>query len=134
MDVYNLKLEQRWDPLKHVEHVLGRMADSDVTVACWEPGQVSPHHLHPNCTEIYFCFEGGGVMRTPDQTVAIVPGGFVVHPRGELHEYENGPTRTLLFRVRYGDDMSTLTKAWRGNPAWVPRPEDIAHFGLAVAG
>lgn len=133
MHVFSLKAEQRWDPIKHVEHVLGRIEGGDVTVACWEAGQVSPHHLHPNCTEIYFCFEGGGVMRTPDQTVDIVPGAFVVHPRGELHEYENGPGRTLLFRVRYGDDFSTLIKEWRGNPKWAPTPADIAHFGLAPA-
>jgi quercetin dioxygenase-like cupin family protein len=132
MDVFNLRQEARWDPLKHVEHVLGRIGEGDVTVACWEAGQTSPHHLHPNCTEIYVCLEGGGTMRTPDQTVAIVPGAFVVHPRGELHEYENGPGRTLLFRVRYGADMSTLTKEWRGNPAWKPKPEDIAHFGLTA--
>ncbi len=29
-----------------------------------------------------------------------------MHPRGELHEYVNGPERTWLFRVRYGDGMS----------------------------
>jgi quercetin dioxygenase-like cupin family protein len=132
MHVFNLKKEERWDPKKHVEHVLGKMAEGDVTVACWEAGQCSPHHLHPNCTEIYFCYEGGGIMRTNDQTVEVVPGSFVVHPRGELHEYENGPQRSLLFRVRYGDDFSTLTCAWRGNPNWVPRQVDIDHFGLKV--
>lgn len=131
MHVFDLHTEAKWDPLKHVENVLGRIGEGDVTVACWEPGQCSPHHLHPNCTEIYFCLEGGGVMRTPTETVRIVPGAFVVHPRGELHEYENGPQRTLLFRVRYGDDFSVRTKEWRGNPNWTPRPEDIAHFGLA---
>ena len=45
-------------------------------------------------------------MRTPTETVDITPGSFVVHPRGELHEYINGPQRTLLFRVRYGEEMS----------------------------
>ena len=130
MHVFSLKREERWDPVRHVERVLGRVGEGDVTVACWEPGQVSPNHLHPNCTEIYFCFEGGGTMRTPDGVVEVVPGSFVVHPRGELHEYENGPQRTLLFRVRYGEDTSTRTKEWRGNPDWTPRPEDIAHFGL----
>src|ERR1700712_3634518 len=65
MDVFNLHNEARWDPLKHVERVLGKINEGDVTVACWEAGQVSPHHLHPNCTEIYFCLEGGGIMRTP---------------------------------------------------------------------
>ena len=130
MHVFNLKTEQVFDPKKHVEKILGKMGEGDVTVACWEPGQFSPHHLHPNCTEIYFCFEGGGTMRTADQTVAVVPGAFVVHPRGELHEYENGPQRSLLFRVRYGSDMSTLTKEWRGQPGWKPKPTDIEHFKL----
>ena len=130
MHAYNLKVEQRFDPKKHVENILGTIAEGDVTVACWEPGQVSPYHQHPNCTEIYFCFEGGGVMRTPTETVDVVPGSFVVHPRGELHEYENGPTRSLLFRVRYGGDFSVLTKSWHSNPAWKPSPQEIAHFGL----
>jgi hypothetical protein len=44
--------------------------------------------------------------------------------------YENGLARTLLFRVRYGADMSTLIKEWRGNAGWAPKPEDIAYFGL----
>ncbi len=130
MHVFDLAEEARWDPLLHVERVLGRIGEGDVTIACWEPGQCSPHHLHPNCTEIYLCLQGGGVMRTPDTQVEVRPGSFVVHPRAELHEYENGPQRSLLFRVRYGEDMSWLTCEWRGNPLWRPTPQDVAHFGL----
>lgn len=128
MQAFSLKAEQTFDPKKHVERILGTIGEGDVTVACWEPGQISPYHCHPNATEIYFCFEGGGVMRTPNETIDITPGSFVVHPRGELHEYANGPRRTLLFRVRYGGDMSTRTKEWRGNAAWAPRSEDAAYF------
>jgi quercetin dioxygenase-like cupin family protein len=100
----------------------------DVAIACWEPGQTSPYHCHPDATEIYFCFEGGGTMRTPNETIAIAPGTFVVHPRGELHEYANGPQRTLLFRVRYGAEMSGRTKEWLSNPNWKARPEDLEYF------
>jgi quercetin dioxygenase-like cupin family protein len=128
MYVFNLKMEQAFDPRKHVEKVLGRVAGGDMTVACWEPGQCSPNHLHPTATEIYFCFEGGGIMRTPDRTVDVVPGSFVVHPPGELHEYENGPQRSLLFRVRYGESMSYRTKEWRGQQDWQPNPDDAAYF------
>ena len=128
MLVFDLAAEQQFDPRKHVEKVLGRVGEGDVTVACWEPGQTSPNHLHPNATEIYFCFSGGGLMRTPGGTVEVKPGAFVVHPRGELHEYINGPDRTLLFRVRYGDDMSTRTKDWPRNTAFQPKPEDVAWF------
>lgn len=44
-------------------------------------------------------------MRTPEQTVEVRPGTFVVQPPGEVDEYANGEQRTLLFRVCYGADM-----------------------------
>jgi quercetin dioxygenase-like cupin family protein len=134
MRTFNLQTEKQFDPKKHIENILGKFGEGDVSVACWEPGQISPHHSHPNATEIYFCFEGGGKMRVPNLTVDVVPGSFVVHPAGELHEFENGPQRTLLFRVRYGQDMSWRTKEWRGNPNWKATDADIAYFREHPAG
>ena len=97
-------------------------------MACWEPGQISPNHCHPQATEIYFCFSGGGTMRTPKETVAVTAGAFVVHPPGEVHEYENGPARTLLFRVRYGADMRAHFCDWRGHDGWTQSAEDADYF------
>ena len=128
MHVFSLPREAEFDPKKHVEKILGTVEDGDVTVACWEPGQISPNHCHPHATEIYFCFEGGGTMRTPGKTVAVTPGSFVVHPPGEVHEYANGPERTLLFRVRYGSSMQTRHVDWRGNPAFKQSVQDAEYF------
>ena len=128
MHVFDLRKEQQWSSARHVEKILGRIGEGDVTVACWEPGQISPNHRHPHATEIYFCFEGGGKMRTPTQTVDVVPGAFVVHPPGEVHEYANGPARTMLFRVRYGADMATRHLEWRGDPQWKQSTGDAEYF------
>jgi quercetin dioxygenase-like cupin family protein len=128
MQVFHLAAEARFDPKQHVEKILGNVAGGDVTVACWEPGQISPYHCHPEATEIYFCFEGGGTMRTPTTTVAVVPGAFVVHPAGEVHEYENGPQRTLLFRVRYGADMASRHVQWRGLAGWSQSADDADYY------
>ncbi len=128
MQSFSVVAEQTFSPEKHVEKILGRIGGGDVTVACWEPGQISPYHCHPHATEIYFCFQGGGVMRTPDEAVEVRPGGFVVHPPGELHEYENGPQRTLLFRVRYGEDMASRFIDWRGHAGWKQSAEDAEYF------
>jgi quercetin dioxygenase-like cupin family protein len=128
MYVFRILDEQEFNPGRHVEKVLGRVAEGDVTIACWEPDQISPYHCHPNATEIYFCFQGGGVMRTPERTVELTPGSFGVHPPGEVHEYANGSERTLLFRVRYGNDMSARLLDWRGNPDWKPRAGDSEYF------
>ena len=101
---------------------------ADAAFALREPGQISPYHCHPEATEIYFCFSGGGTMRTPSETVPVMPGGFVVHPPGEVHEYENGATRTLLFRVRYGADMRAHHCAWRGHAGWRQSAADAAYY------
>src|SRR5215469_12614838 len=124
MLVFKLEQEQQWDADRHVEKILGKIGAGDVTVACWEPRQISPYHCHPDATEIYFCFSGGGVMRTPAETIAVRPGAFVVHPPGEVHEYANGPARTLLFRVRYGADMRARHLTWRGREGWTQSAED----------
>lgn len=110
MDVFDLRTEAEFSSDTHVEKILGHYTDGDVTVACWEPGQMSPDHAHPEAVEIYFCFEGGGIMRTDQAETAVTPGAFVVHPRGEFHQYTNGPRRTLLFRVRHGDDVRMVER------------------------
>ena len=134
MITFSLAAEQRFDPKKHVENILGETGGGDYTVACWEPGQVSPNHCHPHATEIYFCFEGGGTMRTPGGSVAVTPGAFCVHPPGEVHEYVNGPQRSLLFRVRYGADMETRVLAWPTNPDFAMSSSDDAYFQRHPAG
>ena len=129
MKTYDLLNESEFSPDRHVEKILGDIADGDVTVACWEPGQISPNHCHPDAVEMYYCIEGGGTMRTPDGDVAITPGSVVVHPQGELHEYENGPERSLLFRVRYGGDKAARLKEWPSNPEFQRRDIDNEYFG-----
>ena len=104
---FDLVFEQEFSAEKHIEKILAVESGGDVTIACWEPGQVSPNHCHPKATEIYFCFQGGGHMRVGSEQVKIEPGKFVLHPPGEIHQYSNGDQRTLLFRVRYGADMKS---------------------------
>ena len=133
MHTFNIEKEQEWNPKHHVEKILSELdvgggQSGDYTVACWEPGQISPYHCHPDATEIYFCFSGGGKMRLPDRTVDVAPGSFCVHPPGEMHEYINGPQRTLLFRVRHGTDMAARRIEWRGHPEFKMNAEDAAYF------
>ena len=128
MQVFKLADEAEFTPDKDVEKILGKVADGDVTVACWEPGQISPTHCHPDATEIYFCFSGGGKMRLPSKTIDVVPGSFCVHPPGEVHEYINGPQRSLLFRVRHGTDMLSRHVEWPTNPDFKQSAEDAEYY------
>ena len=47
MQVFSVVQEAEFDPKKHVEKILGTVEHGDFTVACWEPGQISPYHCHP---------------------------------------------------------------------------------------
>lgn len=125
---FDLYAEQEFRSDRHVEKILATVEDGDTTVACWEPGQISPNHCHPFATELYLCLSGGGIMRTPERTVEVTPGRYVVHPPGEVHEYINGPDRTLLFRVRYGADRSSRHFHNRGVEGWVQSERDAAYF------
>ena len=107
MLAFDLRAEQEFSAAKHVEKILGIESGGDVTVACWEPGQVSPNHCHPQATEIYFCVEGGGHMNVNGEQISIEPGKVILHPPGEVHEYVNGNQRSLLFRIRYGENFAS---------------------------
>lgn len=116
MDVFDLREEQEFRDDERVEKILGHYTGGDVTVACWEPGQESSDHSHPDAIEIYFCYDGGGVMRTDDGAIELSPGSFVVHPRGEFHRYTNGSEKTLLFRIRYGSDVRMVERGSEEGP------------------
>ena len=47
MLVFDLGAEKIFNPKRHVEKILGKVGEGDVTVACWEPGQCSPNHATP---------------------------------------------------------------------------------------
>lgn len=129
---FDLNKEASFDTSHHVEKILGTVEGGDVTAACWAPGQISPNHSHPECTEIYLCVYGGGTMRTPGDTVEVVPGSFVVHPPGEVHEYINGPQNSLLFRVRYSGQPALIhySRHWanRGKTPWIQKPADAEYY------
>ncbi len=129
MDVFSLQVEQEFDAKKHVEKILGEIGGGDVTVACWEPGQISPYHCHPHATEIYFCYTGGGTMRTPETTVDVKPGAFVVASAGRgATNTSMGPNGPSCSASRRGSDMASRHVEWRGHPDWKQRPEDAEYY------
>ncbi|MDP6367366.1 MAG: cupin domain-containing protein [Nitrospinota bacterium] len=122
MNIVDLNKKQAFDPKLHVAVRLGQFEEGTVAVDCWEPGQIGPMHVHHDATEINFCYQGGGIMTTDEGKEVITPGSFVIHPHGEYHEFESGPERTLIFRLRLGANTNTHRREWRGNPDW--KPED----------
>jgi len=45
-----------------------------------------------------------------------------------VHEYINGPQRSMLFRVRHGTDMSSRHIEWRGHPEFKQSERDAEYY------
>ena len=53
---------------------------------CYEPGQVTPFHVHPNDDEVIFCVEGRGAITFADRPdVPMTQGSLVSLPAGLPH-------------------------------------------------
>jgi quercetin dioxygenase-like cupin family protein len=64
---------------------------------CYEPGQVTPFHLHPDDDEVVFCVEGRGAVTFEDRAaVPLTPGTIVNLPAGLAHGIEAAPDSRMV--------------------------------------
>ena len=76
----------RYSPEARVNQPLLDSKDLVTRMNCYEPGQVTPFHVHPNDDEIIFCVEGRGAITFEAlDAVPLVPGSLVSLPAGLPH-------------------------------------------------
>lgn len=54
-------------------------------MVCYEPGQDTVPHHHPNQDEIFYVVEGNGTIRIGEETVAVSASSVVFAPRDTQH-------------------------------------------------
>ncbi len=82
----NISDLKRYSPEARVNQPLLASNDLVTRMNCYEPGQVTPLHMHPNDDEVIFCVEGRGAItfeRRDD--VPLSPGSLVSLPAGLTH-------------------------------------------------
>lgn len=105
MEVLDLKGTQEFSPTHHIQKFLTESPRCSVSIACWEPGQISPIHQHPQADEIYHVLEGEGLFRDGRIERRLGPGDTVLFPAGEAHQVQS-VTRMVLYRVQAGPDRA----------------------------
>ena len=64
---------------------------------CYEPGQMTPLHLHPDHDEVVFCIEGRGAVTFPERAAVSMEPGIVVNlPAGLAHRIEAAPDSRMV--------------------------------------
>ena len=93
----NINDLKRYAPEARVNQPLLSSKDLVTRMNCYEPGQVTPLHMHPDDDEVVFCVEGRGAVTFEEQgAVPLVPGTIVNLPAGLAHRLEAAPDSRMV--------------------------------------
>lgn len=82
----NINDLKRYSPQARVNQPLLGSNDLVTRMNCYEPGQITPFHVHPNDDEVIFCVEGRGAITFDGRDdVPLSPGSLVSLPAGLPH-------------------------------------------------
>ena len=85
----NINDLKRYAPEARVNQPLLASNDLVTRMNCYEPGQITPLHMHPNDDEVVFCVEGRGAVTFEERdAVPLLPGSLVSLPAGLAHRIE----------------------------------------------
>ena len=93
----NINDLKRYAPEARVNQPLLSSRDLVTRMNCYEPGQITPLHIHPNDDEVVFCVEGRGAVTFEEQDdVPLLPGTIVSLPAGLAHRIEAAPDSRMV--------------------------------------
>ena len=109
LQAVNINDVKRFSPQARVNLPLIKSKDLIVRMNCYEPGQITPPHIHPDHDEVIFCIEGRGAARFEDrEAVPLLPGSIVNLPAGELHWIEAAPDSRMVLVYAAGADYTSV--------------------------
>ncbi len=90
---------------------------------CYEPGQVTPFHVHPNDDEVILCVEGRGAItfETLDP-VPMAPGSLVSLPAGLPHGIEAAKDSRMVVIYTTNAGYTSERPQHRAAEAGIPLP------------
>jgi quercetin dioxygenase-like cupin family protein len=93
----NINELKRYAPDARVNQPLLSSKDLVTRMNCYEPGQITPLHMHPTHDEVVFCVEGRGAVTFEERDdVPMSPGTLVSLPAGLAHRIEAAPDSRMV--------------------------------------
>jgi quercetin dioxygenase-like cupin family protein len=93
----NINDLKRYAPDARVNLPLLSSKDLVTRMNCYEPGQITPLHMHPDHDEVVFCVEGRGAVTFEErEDVPLLPGSVVSLPAGLAHRLEAAPDSRMV--------------------------------------
>lgn len=97
IQVVNINDVKRFSPEARVNQALLNPKGMITRMNCYEPGQITPAHIHPEHDEVVFCVEGRGKVAFQDRgDVPLVAGTIINLPAGLGHWIEAAPDSRMV--------------------------------------
>ena len=93
----NINDLKRYSPEARTNQPVVTSKDMVTRMNCYEPGQITPLHMHPDDDEIVFCVEGRGALTFEERDdVPLLPGTIACLPAGLAHRIEAAPDSRMV--------------------------------------
>jgi len=90
---------------------------------CYEPGQVTPFHVHPNDDEVVICIEGRGAITFEERAnVPLAPGTVISLPAGLPHGIEAAADSRMVVVYTTNAGYTSERPQHRAAEAGIPLP------------
>lgn len=124
LNIHDLK---RYSAEARVNQPLLASKDLVTRMNCYEPGQITPLHVHPDDDEVVFCVEGrGAVTFEAREAVPMAPGSLVSLPAGLPHRIEAAADSRLVVIYTTNAGYTSVRPEGRPSDASVRLPGERA--------
>jgi len=125
VQVVNINDLKRFAPEARVNQPLLSSKDLVTRMNCYEPGQITPLHAHPNDDEVVFCVEGRGAVTFEEQAaVPLLPGSLVSLPAGLAHRIEAAPDSRMVVIYTTNVGYTSVRPGTESRGADIPLPSE----------
>ena len=119
----NINDLKKYSPDARVNQPLIDSKDFTTRMNCYEPGQVTPFHVHPNDDEVIYCVEGRGAITFADRPAApIGPGSLISLPAGLPHGIEAAKDSRMVVIYTTNAGYTSERPEERADEAGIPLP------------
>ncbi len=113
----------KYSPEARVNLPLIESKDLVTRMNCYEPGQLTPFHVHPNDDEVIFCVEGRGTITFEERPpVPMAPGSLVNLPAGLPHGIEAAKDSRMVVIYTTNAGYTSERPQHRAAEAGIPLP------------
>lgn len=121
----NINDLKRYSPEARVNQPVLSSKDLVTRMNCYEPGQITPLHIHPNDDEIVFCVEGRGAVTFEElDAVPLTPGSIVSLPAGLAHRIEAAPDSRMVVIYTTNAGYTSVRPNTESRGANIPLPSE----------